>query len=477
MEKMNKRLLYITLWLASIVPAMGQQVPVFSLTRNIPVFYNPAMAGIDNETRLFVNYRQQWAGFTNAPETFLLGIEGRFNEKMAAALTLHNDITDIYGQLGGYAYYSYKIKLHKNHTLYLGLSAGLKQNRIYFDKIKANDPTEVSILENTEATTRFDAGAGLAYNFKNLTVQISALQITNQGYKYQLQSEFKSYDYQLIDHLFISTGYKIETKNPELTFIPEISARNMQGIPLQFGGSLTTEYTRLISLTLGYRQSYNFFAAINFNINQNISFAYAYERPGRDFRGLSYGSHEIMIAYKFSKGKDYGETASNKDWRQLKQQNRQLFQETEQLQQENERLTKQLALHDSLVSGQSSELKKLREIFENNKAEMQKVRNRYEIDLSEIDSVSTEDTLVKSQAYYVVLGAYFSLADAKFFQKVLEREIGLQTMVITREDGKYFFVYSKQLKNKNELNLELRRIKKMKIEKYIDGNIWIYGDK
>ena len=140
---------------------------------------------------------------------------------MSASLTLHSDITDIYGQLGGYAYYSYKIKLHKNHTLYLGLSAGLKQNRIYFDKIKAHDPLEVSILENTEATTRFDAGAGLAYNFKNLTVQISALQITNQEYKYQLQSEFKSYDYQLIDHLFISTAYKVETKNPKLTFIPE----------------------------------------------------------------------------------------------------------------------------------------------------------------------------------------------------------------------------------------------------------------
>ncbi|HEX3005989.1 MAG TPA: PorP/SprF family type IX secretion system membrane protein, partial [Bacteroidales bacterium] len=164
----------ILFFVFSVPSIRAQQVPLFSLYRDIPLFYNPAAAGISGATKLFVNYRQQWAGFNNAPEAFLMGIEGRFNEKMGAALTLHNDITDIYGQLGGYGYYSYRVKLHKEHILYLGLSAGFKQNRIYFEKIKANDPLESNILENTEAVTRFDAGAGVAYNFKKLHVYISA---------------------------------------------------------------------------------------------------------------------------------------------------------------------------------------------------------------------------------------------------------------------------------------------------------------
>jgi type IX secretion system PorP/SprF family membrane protein len=473
------RLLLLTTFVGVCNYLPAQQLPVFALNRYTQAFYNPATAGMNNETSLSVNYRQQWTGFNNAPETFLVGLDGRLNDRMGAGISLYNDISDIFGQSGSYVYYSYKIHLFKKHALSFGLSAGFRQIRIYFDKINVSDPDESSLLENSQSVTRFDAGAGLLYQFGKLSVQVSSLQLFHQNYTYEQQNLSKLYNYQLINHLFATVGYMFEWKNQLFGFTPECSLRNFQGSPLQFDFAVTGSYLKMIYLTLGYRQYYNFYSSVNVTLFRDFSVAYAYEMPGKDFRGISSGSHEVMLVYRFHKrsSSDGSDRMQNKEIKQIRKQNQQLFQETERLQIENERLVKQLAMHDSMVAGQAAELKKLREIFEHNRQEVEHARAKYEVDMSDIDSISRADTIAKENTFYVIVGAYLNLADAKFFQKVLEREIGLQTLVFAREDGKYYFVYTRQVKNNDEVNREMKRLKRLKIDNYINGNCWIYGEK
>jgi hypothetical protein len=81
------------------------------------------------------------------------------------------------------------------------------------------------------------------------------------------------------------------------------------------------------------------------------------------------------------------------------------------------------------------------------------------------------------QKIYVILGVYYRIPDAKIFQKILEREAGLDTWIIPSTDGKYYFVYSKTVFSKAEANAELKRLMDMDIQKYINGNLWFYGNK
>jgi hypothetical protein len=150
------------------------------------------------------------------------------------------------------------------------------------------------------------------------------------------------------------------------------------------------------------------------------------------------------------------------------------------LQQENERACK--------ATGQTTEdklnkpkagLDKLKKIFEKRQNRNgQGLKRKYENDINEIDTLESVNDSAKTQKdFYMIVGAYLTLADAKFFQKVLERELGLQTLIFEREDNKYFFVYTQKVHSREEANKEYRRLKRMNIGQYINGNVWIYGEK
>ena len=88
------------------------------------------------------------------------------------------------------------------------------------------------------------------------------------------------------------------------------------------------------------------------------------------------------------------------------------------------------------------------------------------------DPNNTDPTLDK---FYVVTGAYFGIDDAKLLQKILKREMNLDTRVVSRSDRRFFFVVSKEVKTNAEAQEEMKRLNEIGIKKYINGNLWIYG--
>lgn len=476
---MNRIAILFTLIVFSLLPGISQQLPVMTLGFENPQFYNPAASAFKNTVNASFGYRQQWAGIPGAPETFVLTVDGKPADKMGLGFTFYNDRTDILGQLGLFGNYAYKFKILENHYIGLGLSAKLLHNQILYDRINASQTDESELLDYSQRGTKFDAGTGLRYAYKDIFfADFSALNLMKNRYTFEEQNTFKKQRIQLITHYIASVGYSFIFQEGKYRVDPWITIRSAQGLPLQYEGNLSFTLNDVVKLTGGYRQEAGAYAALQFRFFEFLSVGYAHDFPNKYIGTISSGSNEIFLSFKLSgKVKTARENNSSKEINILKKQSQEQYQEIERLQQENQRLVKQQALNDSLVANQKAEIDLLKSIFSKDRVEVERAREKYEIKESDIDSIALVNNENKTKNFYVIVGSYLTLADAKFFQKILEREVGLQTLVFEREDGKYYFVYSRQVKSQAEANREFKRLKKMNLDPFVNGNFWIYGEK
>ena len=102
-------------------------------------------------------------------------------------------------------------------------------------------------------------------------------------------------------------------------------------------------------------------------------------------------------------------------------------------------------------------------------------------DLTSPNSKESKETDQKSTKeyvqFYTVAGAYFKIEDAKAYQRMLKRESGIETKVVSREDRKFFFVYTKSFDNLKAARQEIEKLKTGTLKDTINGNFWVYSKK
>lgn len=102
-------------------------------------------------------------------------------------------------------------------------------------------------------------------------------------------------------------------------------------------------------------------------------------------------------------------------------------------------------------------------------------------DLTSANTKESKETDQKSTKedvqFYVVAGAYFKIEDAKAYQRMLKRESGIETKVVSREDRKFFFVYTKSFDNLKAARQEIEKLKTGTLKDTINGNFWVYAKK
>jgi len=103
---------------------------------------NPAAAGTSDYLSIGTSFRQQWAGFKDAPRTQMLTSNGKVGENMGVGGILYNDITGPLRNLGFTGSYAYHIKTSDNNKLSLGLSLSVTQHVLDGSGFVLNDEVD-----------------------------------------------------------------------------------------------------------------------------------------------------------------------------------------------------------------------------------------------------------------------------------------------------------------------------------------------
>lgn len=296
-----KRIWILIIGLAISLPAVAQQIPLYSQYYLTPFMYNPALTAHDGYFEASGVYRRMWTDIAGAPETRALTLEGSLSDgKVGLGGYAYMDYTDIIERFGGYLSYAYYIKLKKDMRIGLGISAGVQQTRIDWDRANFGDDIIDPIFQNnTKAGVAFDGSAGISFLWKGLTVGFSVPQLVETQVKYLNSDQGTSYT--LARHYLATGSYKIGLANDKFFIEPLAMFRYSSGGQWQIDGGANFSWKDIVWLNVMYRYDYAVTFGGGFRVHNSVGVGYAYDMSINNLNGVAGGTHEAFVTVRFGK--------------------------------------------------------------------------------------------------------------------------------------------------------------------------------
>jgi type IX secretion system PorP/SprF family membrane protein len=298
---MRKSILFI-LALCACSITFAQQLPQLSSYQLNPYMYNPAFAGVTENTEMNTIIRQQWQGINNAPESRFISMYGPLrNEKMALGGNIFKDVLGAESKSGVSLSYAYHLRLNKDMNLSLGMSGGLMQYQIdntVHNPFDEGDPVfNVPFLSDVAPNASF----GMYFYTEDYYVSVAVPQLLNSKFTVQDQyADFVFINGSLVNHYFISGGYKYEL-NPEWTIEPSVLVKMTPPAPMQYEIAAKAVYKDLMWGALSYRSSDAVSLFLGYNLNEQFYFAYGHDFVTSDISTVASGSNEFKLGFRFNK--------------------------------------------------------------------------------------------------------------------------------------------------------------------------------
>jgi len=271
----------------------AQQSPMFSQNMYNPLGVNAAYAGT-KEGFVFVGMgRMQWLGVEDSPKTETLSLHGPIFENMGLGLTLTNDVIGPIQQTMAYVNYSYQVDISFETRLSFGIRAGFNLMNIDWTKKDAFDPGDPQIysLDNQFFP---NVGVGLYYYSYDGYIGISAPRLLEP--KLDPNSIGRA---QLVRDYYLMGGYIFDL-DEVMKIKPAFIIRYLPNAPLSIDISTNVYYERW-GFGVGYRYQDAITGLFQLFLTQQFSVGYSYDYTLTELRHDSWGSHEIMFRYDFSK--------------------------------------------------------------------------------------------------------------------------------------------------------------------------------
>jgi type IX secretion system PorP/SprF family membrane protein len=284
--------------------AHAQQVAMYNHYFFKPMVYNPAFAGAGEQCDAMLLSRSQWLTMPGAPHLNLLTVDGPVkNNKFGLGATLLNERRGIMTRNGGNLAYSYRLAFNSETYFLLGLSFGVVNHSIDYNKALAEDYSDPTLMNGIQQRTAFDANAGFAFIWKGLELAASAPQLLANRLTYTDAVGTPTF-YQHARHYMASLKYRLTlSKEKDIGIAPQVLIRMSPPAPMQFDANLTFDWAGRFWLGGTYKSDY----AISINAGiwayRRVGIGYSYEVITADIGSYAGTSHEIMVNFRFGGGR------------------------------------------------------------------------------------------------------------------------------------------------------------------------------
>lgn len=282
-----------------IISAFAQQLPYSSQYYTNMFVVNPAFTGTKEQTNAFITHRSQWIGIAGGPQTSYLTIDGPIEAKnIGLGLKVYSDVTDIISRMGAFANYSYRLKINDDNNLFIGLAAGILNNRIDFSKAVVRDTDDPFLFSEPQSKTVFSADFGLGYTWKKLEVGFAMPQIIGNKIKYQTNAGDNSY-YNLERYYVGSVKYVFDVvEEKEITAYPLIAVRAAKGSPFQYDINAVLDWKKMGWVGVTYHSNDAVAASLGVRY-KNLAVGFAYDFGINKIKTYTGSTCEFLLSYTF----------------------------------------------------------------------------------------------------------------------------------------------------------------------------------
>ncbi len=305
---------------------MGQDNFYFSQYFQVGPAINPAITGIDNFLDIKINYRDQWNGFTDAPTTNYLGINGYLQKENPQSYKQYSlrtsnpsyldelieeeipmkerarhgiggyivyDVQGPYEQISGFANYALHLPLNKKLKLSIGVSGSISNHRLDLEKIKLKDPTNddfyQALLTQGGKSTFFDVNPGVMLYSDTYYISYAAFHVIRKSIS---SDEFIDLDGN-IDHS-IMAGVKFPLNN-KLEIMPSLLFNYNSQYKNTWDANLKALIKQRTWAGLTYRSTKALVFMGGVYLNNKFNLSYSYDHQLSNINQYTSGSHEITI--------------------------------------------------------------------------------------------------------------------------------------------------------------------------------------
>ncbi len=279
------------------VSAFAQQKPMYSQYMFNMLNINPAYAGSRGAMSAVALYRNQWVGFPGAPRTTTFSFDMPIqNRKVGLGMQLYDDRVGIERTTGFNAIYAFRFQFAGSGTLSLGLQAGLLNYQANYTEVNTYLPNDPAFSSNVRGILPAFA-AGVYYNSDKFYVGFSTPALLRTKIKYNNAAEVASVTSRDL-HLYLASGTVFDL-NPDLALKPSILVKAVSGAPVEVDINCNLWLQNKISLGASYRTGDAIVGMVEYQVNQQLRFGYAYDKTFSNLGTLVNGTHEIMLRLEF----------------------------------------------------------------------------------------------------------------------------------------------------------------------------------
>jgi len=305
---MKKYLLHIVMLfcLTQIIYSQEDGVVAFSLpVRNSLKFnkyaINPTFSFVREQNKYisFTNKRE-WVQFDNAPQTYLFSYSGRFSENIGAGLGLFQQDYGVLTTFGGVANFAYNVVLDRDSNLTFGMNLGFYKSGINEGNVVANFPDPS--LDNIPSNSIISINPGINYGTTFFDFGLSLNNIVS--YNFNTSKIIEENPEQGIQAHIMYTGYVNNGGFFDQSKFSTLVRSEFKKDKSVYSGIMMLTVPKGMWAQVGYNSLYGASGGIGFNLTNQISLEYNYEKAIGDLSSFG-SSHEMTLAYKFKKNYKY----------------------------------------------------------------------------------------------------------------------------------------------------------------------------
>ena len=324
---MNRNLKSILLVLSLLLLCFQGSAQDFQFSQfyAAPLYLNPALTGISQETRMGSVYRNQWPGLEyqfTAVTAYLDHYSFDYKSGMGLSLSsfseefLKLNTTDISG------YYAYKLQFSERANFQLGTQIsyiqkrGTLENLLFGDQIdvfnQALLPSSADAVGGLEPFSYFSVGLGGVLTWDKLWVGFSGQHLNRPNSAFYVRDGQSQH----WPKYSIQAGYTIPLEEPEFweegsgKFVHLMANYKRQG-PFQFVDAGLQILLNQLVVGGGFRslpiqsdlsKRESVIGLFGLNLPNGLAFGYSYDYPISDVGSQTLGSHELSLRYQFFYG-------------------------------------------------------------------------------------------------------------------------------------------------------------------------------
>lgn len=247
--------------------------------------FNPAMSGFEHKLHANATYVDRYPALTGNYSSVYANYGMRLADQHGVGITYNRDVMYAIKENKVLLNYNYQFAIKASHKISLGTGLGIGQTNVDYDKLIYGDS-----IVNPSSATRFQLNVGLAYNWKNLFVGISATNLTPPEQNLLLSYSSPQTAYIFHAQYTFQIGEKFQLI-PRLLYEYEDGFQRLQP-------NLTLSYLEKFSLGVSSEGRDNFGFNLGWDIQRKFRIAYGFNQTiSKLSNGVSGGVHEFSIGY------------------------------------------------------------------------------------------------------------------------------------------------------------------------------------